>query len=107
MSAGGRGQAVCLYLIITVLCSPTGGHRALIVDEMGDINVLTHMNNTKLYMSIPNFVSPSYSHWFAPCFYLRILLCLAVKLNLNFQQASINVLIIELGKELACSIMSS
>lgn len=46
MSAGGTGQAVCLHLIITVPYSPTGGHAALIVDEMSHINVLAHKNNT-------------------------------------------------------------
>ena len=56
MSAGGTGQAVCLHLIIIVPHSPTGKHAALIVDEMGHINVLTRMNNTKLYMGNPNHV---------------------------------------------------
>lgn len=70
------------------------------------------MVNLKLAFnsSSPSFFAVaffSFSHWFAPCCGLRMLLCLAVKLNLNLQQVSIHVLIIELGEELASSIMSS
>lgn len=49
--AGGTGQAVCLHLIIIVSHSPTGEHGALIADEMSHINVLGHMNNSKVTRS--------------------------------------------------------
>lgn len=49
--AGGTGQAVCLHLIIIVSHSPTGEHAALIADEMSHINVLGHMNNSKVTRS--------------------------------------------------------
>lgn len=55
-----QGKLFVYTSLLLFLHSHTGGHTALIVDEMGYINVLTHMNNTKLYMSIPNFVSPSF-----------------------------------------------
>lgn len=56
MSAGGTGQAVCLHLIITVFyTAPLGNTQYLLLMKWATC-VLTHMNNTNLYMSVPNHV---------------------------------------------------